>query len=167
MKFCSECGSQLPSGTVKFCSNCGTSLWQSGEPKIQPTENEKNITQNSSEALSRGEVEMELPNQTIHSLGIKLEEMVEQILMSRGYATKTRQKLEGTSGAFHEIDILATKDGKLLAVECKNYSEARTVGIKELRDFQSKIEDLSQVGRGHVRNQRKFIIGCSDICKSQ
>jgi len=104
------------------------------------------MPQNSSDALSKSEVEMELPNQTIHSLGVKLEEMVEQILKARGYSTKTRQKLEGNSGALHEIDVLATKEEKLLAVECKNYSEARTVGIKEIRDFQSKIQDLPQIG---------------------
>lgn len=27
MKFCPECGSQLPIGTAKFCPNCGKSLW--------------------------------------------------------------------------------------------------------------------------------------------
>ena len=26
MKFCPECGSQLPIGTAKFCPNCGKSL---------------------------------------------------------------------------------------------------------------------------------------------
>ena len=31
------------------------------------------------------------------------------------------------------------------AVECKNYGEARLVGIKEIRDFQSKLQDLSQI----------------------
>lgn len=34
------------------------------------------------------------------------------------------------------------------AVECKNYSEARTVGIKEIRDFQSKLQDLPDVTDG-------------------
>jgi hypothetical protein len=81
MKFCSECGSSLPSGTVKFCPNCGTDLWQSRESEAQSLENSRtNMPQNSSEELSKDEVEMELPNQTIHSLGVKLEEMVEQIL---------------------------------------------------------------------------------------
>jgi hypothetical protein len=27
MKFCPECGSQLPIGTAKFCPSCGKSLW--------------------------------------------------------------------------------------------------------------------------------------------
>ncbi|MFL6472784.1 MAG: zinc-ribbon domain-containing protein, partial [Nitrososphaeraceae archaeon] len=27
MKFCTECGSQLPIGTAKFCPNCGQKLW--------------------------------------------------------------------------------------------------------------------------------------------
>jgi HJR/Mrr/RecB family endonuclease len=146
MKFCSECGSPLPTRTVKFCQNCGTNLWQSKESEAQSLENSgTNMPHNSSEVLSKGEVEMEPHNQTIHSLGVKLEEMVEQILKAKGYSTKTRQKLKGNSGAPHEIDILATKEEKQLAVECKNYSEARTVGIKEIRDFQSKIQDLPQI----------------------
>jgi hypothetical protein len=27
LKFCPECGSQLPTGTAKFCPNCGNNLW--------------------------------------------------------------------------------------------------------------------------------------------
>ena len=41
-----------------------------------------------------------------------------------------------------------TFPNKVVAVECKNYSEARTVGIKEIRDFQSKLQDLPDVKEG-------------------
>jgi Holliday junction resolvase len=78
-------------------------------------------------------------------LGIKLEETVEQILKKRGYTTEMRQKLEGNSGALNEIDVLAKKQNKVLAVECKNYKESRLVGIKEIRDFESKIQDLPYI----------------------
>lgn len=33
----------------------------------------------------------------------------------------------------------------MLAVECKNYKESRLVGIKEIRDFESKIQDLPYI----------------------
>jgi restriction endonuclease Mrr len=52
------------------------------------------------------------------------------------------------SKALHEIDFLARRQHKVLAIECKNYSEARTVGIKEIRDFQSKLQDLPEVTEG-------------------
>jgi Holliday junction resolvase len=78
-------------------------------------------------------------------LGIKFEETVELILKKRGYTTEMRQKLEGNSGALNEIDVLAKRQNKVLAVECKNYKESRLVGIKEIRDFESKILDLPYI----------------------
>jgi DNA-directed RNA polymerase subunit M/transcription elongation factor TFIIS len=134
MKFCSECGSELLVGPTKFCHNCGTNLW---------------YTINDSERR-----EIEQPN--IYSLGVKLEQMVEQILKTRGFSTERRLKLTGESGATHEIDVLAKRETDVLAVECKNYCEARTVGIKEPRDFQSKIQDLPQI------NHAMFIINIVD-----
>ena len=78
----------------------------------------------------------------VYPLGVKLEDFVEQVLLKLGYtSTQTRQKLEGVSHALNEIDIVAHKTDQLTAVERKNYSEARTVGIKEIRDFQSKLQD--------------------------
>lgn len=70
-----------------------------------------------------------------------------------------RRKLVGSSGAVHEIDILARRQqqqNKVLAVECKNYSEARVVGIKEVRDFQSKIQDLPQITDAMFVTNTKF-----------
>ena len=43
-----------------------------------------------------------------------------------------------------------------LAVECKNYGEARMVGIKEVRDFQSKIQDLSEINHAMFVTNIKF-----------
>ncbi|MGB6671742.1 MAG: hypothetical protein WBE34_04845 [Candidatus Nitrosopolaris sp.] len=40
----------------------------------------------------------------IYSLGVKLEQMVEQIMKNKGFSTERRIKLRGKSGATHEID---------------------------------------------------------------
>jgi hypothetical protein len=65
-------------------------------------------SQDSFDGIPKGEdLRGEFQEQTIHSLGIKLEETVEQILKKRGYTTEMRQKLEGNSGALHEVDVLA------------------------------------------------------------
>jgi hypothetical protein len=60
--------------------------------------------------------------------------MVEQILKNKGFSTERRMKLRGQSGTLHEIDVLAKRENDVLAVECKNYGEARLVSIKEVRD---------------------------------
>ncbi len=157
MKFCPECGFRLPVGATKFCPNCGNSLW-TGEPQtpnLFPLKVE-NIPGNSFQDLGEDKVKGEFQNQPIHSLGIKLEETAEKILKCRGYNTERRKKLVGNSGAIHEIDILAKRQGKILAVECKNYGEDRIVGIKEIRDFQSKIQDLPQINEGMFVTNTKF-----------
>lgn len=162
MKFCSECGSKLPIGTVKFCSSCGASLWattldtsipEGRQPTIANTkeyrqsngegEEEQRLSSND-KSIKEDEINGEFQNQTNHSLGVKFEEIVEQILKNMGYSTETRVKLEGERGTRNEIDILG-KQTQLLAVECKNYREARIIGIKEIRDFHSKIRDLPQI----------------------
>jgi len=144
LKFCPECGSQLPIGTAKFCSNCGNNLWtitSSSETDItvESKKQEKDTIshRNSFEKFGGKEqqeeeqqqIKGEFQNQTTHSLGIKLEDTVVQILENRGYSTEMRRKLVGSSGAIHEIDVLARRQqqNKVLAVECKNYSEARVV----------------------------------------
>ena len=156
MKFCPECGFRLPVGATKFWYNCGKSLWagESETPNLfQP---KVTIPENSFQSLEEDKVKGEFQNQTIHSLGIKLEETAEQILKSRGYNTERRKKMVGNSGAIHGIDILANKQSKILAVECKNYGEDRIVGIKEIRDFQSKIHDLPQINEGMFVTNTKF-----------
>jgi FtsZ-interacting cell division protein YlmF len=149
LKFCPECGSQLPIGTAKFCSNCGNNLWTTAlssetDITVESKKQEKDTIsyRNSFEKFGGKEqqkeeeqqqIKGEFQNQTTHSLGIKLEDTVVQILENRGYSTEMRRKLVGSSGAIHEIDVLARRQqqSKVLAVECKNYSEARVVGIKE------------------------------------
>ena len=46
------------------------------------------------------------------------------------------------SGQLNEIDIMATRNRVKIAVECKNYAESSKVGIKEIRDFSAKMDDL-------------------------
>ncbi|MBV9175938.1 MAG: restriction endonuclease [Nitrososphaeraceae archaeon] len=156
MKFCPEFGSQLPIGTAKFCPNCGKSLWvttsETNDSDSGSTDNviqSKEITasfQDSFKEIPKGEeIRGEFQEETTYSLGIKLEETVELILKKRGYTTEMRLKLEGNSGALNEIDVLVKRQNKVRAVECKNYKESRLVGIKEIRDFESKILDLPYI----------------------
>ena len=62
MKFCPECGSQLPIGTAKFCPSCGKSLWATtsetndigSSAAIQSKENTVS-SQDSFEGIPKGE----------------------------------------------------------------------------------------------------------------
>ncbi len=148
MVFCGSCGKKATS-EEKFCTNCGSEL---KEITVEVTKEVGDIIKEEyrsqvvsdnleSESLQHDE-EDSLIKQTTRDLGNKLEEMVEKIFQNQGYETRTRQKLQGSSGSYNEIDVLATRKSVKLAVECKNYSEERKVGIKELRDFIAKLEDL-------------------------
>lgn len=77
---------------------------------------------------------------SVEELGNKLEDLTEQVLKSMGYTTQRNQRLLGESGTRPEIDILAKMGNKVIAVECKNY--ANYVGVDQLREFNSKLEDL-------------------------
>jgi Restriction endonuclease len=93
----------------------------------------------------------------IYTLGVKLEDFVEKILLKQGYtSTEKRQKLRGVSQALNEIDILARKGGRLIAIESKNYGEARIVHIKEIRDFHRKLQDLPQIHDGMFVTNARF-----------
>lgn len=84
MKFCPECGSQLPMGTAKFCPNCGKSLWEatSGTGNAEIQTKEIRVSSHSQDAFEgvpkvKGEeVRGEFQEQTIHSLGIKLKKQL-------------------------------------------------------------------------------------------
>lgn len=164
MKFCPECGSDLGVGSVKFCSNCGKNLWQSpstnpaavaasppstpdllsgGDSIYRDTVSAKEDPDNGKgQDFIYDTSSASSSTNTVHSLGVKLEELVEKILKNKEYSTQRRQKLRGRSGALHEIDVLAKRKNRVMAVECKNYDRNTVVGIKELRDFHSKLKDL-------------------------
>jgi hypothetical protein len=42
---------------------------------------------------------------TIYIQGLRLEDMIEQLLKKKGFKTSKREKLRGRSGATHEIDV--------------------------------------------------------------
>jgi Restriction endonuclease len=117
VKFCPECGSELPVGTLNFCSTCGTRLWQKESKPVTLPMNQNELSQS------------QQSGPTIYIQGLRLEDMVEQLLKKKGFETSKREKLRGRSGATHEIDVLAKKTNQTLAVECKNYGEARIVGM--------------------------------------
>ena len=98
MKFCPECATQIRSETVNFCENCGYAI---------PKES-KNVSDSFIEREAQGS------KNTVYTLGVRLEQMVEQILRNKGFETLSRQKLRGKSGAINEIDLIGKRDGKTI-----------------------------------------------------
>ncbi len=127
-KYCPNCGVKLAITDVKFCSECGYAL------QVPTILEEATI-----EEKVPHEEEEELTT-SIYELGNRLEEVVEKIFQARGFETERRRRLEGKSGTKSEIDIIAKKSGRIIAVECKNYSDP--VGIDKVRDFSQKLQDL-------------------------
>ena len=139
MKFCPECGEDLR-GSTKFCPECGFNM-----ASLIAQDAGKKIAANDiqEESVFDGDILQEPPpEKTTRVLGTNLEDTVEKILQDRGFSTETRTKIRGTSGQLNEIDIMATKNRVITAVECKNYAESSKVGIKEIRDFGAKMDDL-------------------------
>lgn len=136
MKFCPECGDDLK-GSTKFCPECGINL--NNVPKENPVQSEIKTEYN--EPIS--DSEEPVIQKTTRDLGTRLEESVEKIFKDRGYQTARAQRIKGQSGAYNEIDVIATRGSITLAIECKNYAEDRPVGIKEIRDFIQKLVALN------------------------
>ncbi len=128
MKYCPECGVTLKFQNPKFCPECGASL----------STNER-IELETKEELNEKQLRI-----SVFELGDKLEEVVEKIYRSKGYNTERRLRIEGDSGTKSEIDIIAKRGRKTIAIECKNYS--LPVGIDKLRDFNQKLQDLRLQG---------------------
>ena len=141
MKFCPECGEDLK-GSTKFCPECGFNITSLiGQEVRKEVVVENNVAE---ESIFDEDVLEEEPviEKTARELGTNLEDMAEKILQDRGFTTETRTKIRGTSGQLNEIDVLAKRNRIVLAVECKNYAESNKVGIKEIRDFSAKLDDL-------------------------
>jgi len=142
MKSCPECKEELIEDK-KFCPGCGFNVSQF-QSFSRSNEDDSILNKETIFDDENGIVEHDLVIQkTTKQLGINLEEMVEKIFKDRGFQTQTRQKLRGKSEQFNEIDVLATRGKVVIAIECKNYREGSKVGIKEIRDFTSKLDDLS------------------------
>ena len=133
MKFCPNCGIELKFQQAKFCPECGT-LLSSNESQKADSPNSKIYE----------ELTIPVAEINVYDLGKKLEDVVERIYKSKGYATQRRQRIEGESGTKSEIDIVAKRGNKIIAIECKNYSFA--VGIDKVRDFSEKLRDLHLEG---------------------
>jgi Holliday junction resolvase len=155
-KFCPECGKQVEFSEAKFCPHCGFKLILEKQPEtvqqlsepIQPelpAIKETEVIKESKpieEMQEKIEIEGEkpIPRFDPQELGKKLEEAVEKILQAEGYTTKKRERILGKSGVKHEIDIVAFKKQRKVAVECKNYSYP--VSIDKVTHFTSKVEEL-------------------------
>jgi len=134
VSFCPTCG-EIIQPTASFCYQCNSEL--------SPTKNIINsYTKNIKESSNT------------YNLGINLENFVEDTILRTGYInTEKRKKIEGMSGTLHEIDIMAYNKSNIVAIECKNYTIP--VGIKEIRDFKSKLDDLPHISEGiFVTNSR-------------
>ncbi|HEV2192535.1 MAG TPA: restriction endonuclease [Nitrosopumilaceae archaeon] len=136
MKFCPECGGDLR-GSAKFCPECGINL----NNLSRDNSNQNDLPIELPEPVL--EAEEQVIQKTTRDLGTRLEESVERIFKDRGYQTMRGQKIKGQSGQYNEIDVIAKRGSITLAVECKNYTEDRKVGIKEIRDFVAKLDDLN------------------------
>jgi hypothetical protein len=169
MKVCPDCGYKIDSGSAKFCHNCGNQLKEINTSTVRQIESEKTSKLTSSKSLfqhivneqkndiaDEDEFEENEGVRSIYDLGVNLEEVVEQILKKRGFSTKRRLKLKGRSNSLSEIDILATKKNLDIAVECKNYDSHTVVGIKEIRDFHSKLTDIQHYGESLFVTYGKF-----------
>jgi hypothetical protein len=133
-KYCPNCGVKLDVQVAKFCPECGLALGAS--------KSEKSVNEDSPYPIKT--LQEHVPEINAYELGTKLEEVVETIYKSKGYVTRRRQRLEGKSGTKSEIDIIAERGMKVIAIECKNYSG--TVGIEKVRDFSEKLRDLDLNG---------------------
>jgi hypothetical protein len=148
-KFCPECGAPLPHSNAKFCPECGTGLQETPAPtaavrSAPPTKDDW------SEPIDWPEEEYPeedtQPSLNVYELGTKLEEIVDSIYQAEGYKTERRVKMPGQGGYTNEIDVIARRRNEQIAVECKNFTSA--VGIKEVRDFSQKLNDLGKGWRG-------------------
>ncbi len=74
--------------------------------------------------------------------GYPFENFIARLLDKLGYQTKTQTVIQGQCVS-HEIDIIATKDGKSHLIECKfhNHQGIKT-RVKEALYTQSRFEDL-------------------------
>jgi hypothetical protein len=126
LSYCPNCGATLAQ-KAKFCSECGNPLL--GDTKADN---------------SASETPIEESEVSIFELGNRLEEVVEKIYKSKGYITIRRQRLVGVSGTKSEIDIIAKRGNRAIAIECKNYSYP--VGIDKVRDFSEKLRDVQMDG---------------------
>jgi uncharacterized Zn finger protein (UPF0148 family) len=149
LKFCPNCRAELKFQGAKFCPACGYSLTDEVlEPRIPQEE--------TSEEEKASKI-------SVNELGNRFEEVVEKIFQAYGYKTERRKKMEGKSGTLSEVDIIADKLGKVIAIECKNYAEP--IGIEKVRDFAQKLHDLGLGWKGIFISYSGFTDGAAQLAQ--
>jgi Restriction endonuclease/zinc-ribbon domain len=144
MKYCWNCGAQLQSEASKFCSECGTNLTATTTRNLdKPKESQTGSNVQDSVVASKP--------MTAREMGSTLEDNVAAIFKRMGYGVQVRQRFSTQSGTA-EIDIILTRGERKRGVECKNYGQERYVGIKELRDFKGRLEQVGIISGLFVTN---------------
>jgi len=139
---CPSCGAVLDTPHPNFCPNCGAALREVGYP-----------VDRSPETVQRA----------VNDLGRKLEECVEKILRAKGYKTQLRQRIQGSSGVPHEIDIVAERGPIKKAVECKNWE--RPAGKENIQKFVQTLDELGRYWNGVFVAYGGFTQGARDMAE--
>lgn len=171
-KFCPECGTPLQQTNAKFCPECGAGLIQETSTQKNPAKTQTVLPDDEdwskpidwSEEEDTGEEDAQ-PLANAYELGKKLEEIVNSIYRAEGYKTEQRVRMPGHGGYTNEIDIIARKGKELIAIECKNFTAA--VGIKEIRDFSQKLDDLGRGWRGVFAAFNDFTLDAQNFAESR
>lgn len=88
---------------------------------------------------------------TAKEMGNTLEDNVAAIFERMGYNVQVRRRFSTQSGTA-EIDLVLTRGERRRGVECKNFGPTRYVGIKELRDFKGRLEQVGIISGLFVTN---------------
>lgn len=127
----------LTSHTYVFCSDCGTLIpLEEYEPKKKCTRCEKEIERKDAEYI-----EVFIANDKVRDVwksGLWFEAYISGLLRKMGWQTWTDIYVMGSSGARHEIDVLAIKDSSVIVSECKRGTVKRT----DIFNFNAKAEDI-------------------------
>jgi HJR/Mrr/RecB family endonuclease len=141
--FCPNCGNKMTlSG--KFCPECGYNLQQISKKETKQVQTEKKVN--------------------IYELGEKFEQVVENIFQAKGFITARSKRLRGKSGTINEIDVLAEKGDRKVAVECKNLSS--DIGQEHIRNFWVKLIELN-IPKGYFATNSDFTSGARQFAQQQ
>jgi len=91
--------------------------------------------------------------------GFYFEKWIARVLEDEGYATVTSQMVKGHAVS-HELDVVAHKEDKLLAMECKfrNDIEAK-ISVTTPMYFKSRFTDISDIEYSFFNKKLKFTEG--------
>ena len=144
LKYCWNCGAQLHREDAKFCSECGTDL-------TVKSDGLQRMPERLVEAKRDNGLEQASRKTSAKELGSTLEDNVASIFKSLGYTVEVRRRFTTESGTA-EIDIVLSRGTRKRGVECKNYDPSRYIGIKELRDFKGRLDQVGIISGLFVTN---------------